>query len=160
MARKSALALVIGLFTAACSGACGSGSSGTGGGATTHTTTTGATTTGTASTTSTSTATAKPGKPNLESVVAAVPKMGPGLKVTWSEATPCDTFEGERQTMIDPYPSQATPPGAPQFSVPGTTKTYLDMAPAQNFFFTYHVRCVVAGVASDWSNEMAGNPLQ
>ena len=160
MARRSALTLLVGLFTAACSGACGGGSSGAGG---TATTTTHATTTSTATVTTTATATttmAKPTKPNLEGVVAAVPKMGPGLKLTWSEPTPCDTVEGERQTMIDPYPSQATPPGPPTFSVPGAMKTYLDTAPAQNLFFTYHVRCVVSGVSSDWSNEMAANPLQ
>ena len=99
----------------------------------------------------------KPRPPVLELVAAA----HPGITVSWSEPTPCDTVEGERQTMIDPYPSEGTPSNAPPaFSVPGSATSYVDRSPSQAILHSYHVRCVTAGVASDWSNEFAANPAK
>jgi hypothetical protein len=144
------VALALGLSAAACSGACGKGSSGSG-----------AATTSTAARTTfpvilaTGTG-AKPKPPVLELVAAT----HPGIKVAWSERAPCDAVQGENETMIVPYPSQASPPGPPTFTVPGSTTSYVDTTPSQNILHTYHVRCVTAGVASDWSNELAANPMQ
>jgi hypothetical protein len=53
-----------------------------------------------------------------------------------------------------------TPPGPPLFSVAGSTMSYVDATATQNTQYTYHVHCIVAGVVSDWSNELAANPTQ
>ena len=116
-----------------------------------------ATTTSTGAAVTTATATGpKPRSPILE---YASPKH-PGIGVSWTERAPCDTVEGEGHDVVDPYPSEATPPGPPHFSVPGGTASYLDTVPTKSFLYTYHVRCRVQGVASDWSNELAANPTK
>jgi hypothetical protein len=70
--------------------------------------------------------------------------------LTWSELTPCDTVEIERQDMMNPYPPN------PQFSVPGAMMTYTDTTATTvgNTYF-YRVRCVVGMVRSAWSNEVS-----
>jgi hypothetical protein len=116
-----------------------------------------ATTTRTGAAVTTATATGpKPRPPILE---YASPKH-PGIWVSWIERTPCDTVEGERHDVVDPYPSEMTVPGPPHFTVPAGTASYLDAGPTKNFVYTYHVRCKVQGVASDWSNELAANPTK
>ena len=108
-----------------------------------------------------STATAVPTGPKPRPpVLDYVSSKHPGIGISWVEPTPCDTVEGERHDVIEPYPSQATPPRPPHFSVPGGTLRYLDTAPTESVFYTYHVRCKVQGVPSDWSNEFAANPAR
>jgi hypothetical protein len=74
----------------------------------------------------------------------------------WTEPNPCATVEIERQDLINPYPSQAAPPGPPQFSIAGTKLTYADTtATDANTSYTYHARCVVGGAHSVWGNEVS-----
>jgi hypothetical protein len=79
----------------------------------------------------------------------------PGLKLTWREGQPCDTVVGESEYGLISYPSQQTPPGPPLFTVPGTTLEYSDPTATGTNQHVYHARCVVGGVTSVWSNELA-----
>jgi hypothetical protein len=83
--------------------------------------------------------------PDLNNVSIAVPPV-----LTWREVTPCDSFEIERQDMINPYPA------TPQFTVPGTMMTYTDTTATMsgNTYF-WRVRCVAGSTRSAWSNEVA-----
>jgi len=80
---------------------------------------------------------------------------GPGVVLTWTEAQPCDTVQIESAYGLTGFPSQMTPPGAPQFTVAGTMMTLTDTSATQPNNYTYHARCVVGGVDSCWSNEVA-----
>ncbi len=80
----------------------------------------------------------------------------PGLKLTWQEGQPCDTVVGEKEYGLVSYPSQQEPPGQPLFTVPGTTLEYSDPTATEvSNQIVYHTRCVVDGVTSVWSNELA-----
>ncbi len=86
-----------------------------------------------------------PQPPDLNNIMIAAPPV-----LTWSEPTPCDSVEIERQDMINPYPP------TPQFTVPGSTKTYTDTTATMsgNTYF-YRARCVVGALRSVYSNEVA-----
>ena len=83
---------------------------------------------------------------------------GPGLVLSWTEPQPCDTVQVESEYGLIGYPSQANPPQPPQFTVtPGTLLSLTDPSATGTNMYTYHARCVVGGVNSCWSNELANN---
>jgi hypothetical protein len=87
--------------------------------------------------------------PDLNNPSIAVPPV-----LTWGDRTPCDMHEIQRQDMVNPFPS------TPQFTTPGSVKTYTDTSATDvgNTYF-YQVRCVVGSVRSAWSNEVSwGHP--
>ncbi len=155
--------------TAATTGSTTSSTTGSGGGTSTSsgttTSSTTSTSTGTTTTTTTTTATmcAGPGgcmapvcPPMLEHLEPVT--NGPGLVLTWTEPQACDSVEVESEYGLIPYPSQQNPPKAPQFTVtPGTLLSLTDPTATGTNMYTYHSRCVVGGVKSCWSNELANN---
>ena len=86
--------------------------------------------------------------PSLDSVEP----MHGALHVFWTNNTvDCDTVEGERK--VDDGAFEAL------FSVPGTVDNKMDSAATTTTSsYTYRVRCVKGGVASEYSNEVAGSP--
>jgi hypothetical protein len=82
---------------------------------------------------------------------------GSGLVLSWQEMGACDTVEIESEYGLIGYPSNMNPPGAPQFSVPGTMMSITDVNATGVNMYTYHARCVIAAVDSCWSNELANN---
>lgn len=161
--RKLALLVSFGISAAAACAACGSGSTGGGGsgGSTTssgsgmNSTSTGSptssssgmsTTSSGSTTSSTSSGTMTIDPPNLETVK---PSNG-GLLLTWSLTGPCDNIEVSRKDTLHAYAVIAT--------VPATPMSYPDPTATQNYNYTYHLRCEVGGVFSDYSSELAANP--
>jgi hypothetical protein len=146
--RFAGLVVAAGVVVAACGGGGSIGTTGGGGKTTTstHATTSSTASSGATTTSSSSGTTAMPQPPDL----ANPSQLMTPVVLNWTEPTPCDTVEIERQDMVNPYPA------TPQFSVPGTMKTYTDTSATQsgNTYF-YRARCVVGTVRSAYGNEVS-----
>lgn len=93
-----------------------------------------------------------PGLPKAPSIKTITP-MSSVLMVSWTnnDAT-CQSVEGERKSSTEAYKVV--------FSVAGTVATKMDGTAKGNVDYTYRLRCLRDGVASEYSAEMTANPTK
>jgi len=88
----------------------------------------------------------------LAPTISSIAKMAGGLHVTWKNAQKdCDKVEGERKSGAEPY--------AVAFSVPGVADNKHDaVGLSAGTLYTYRLRCIKGGSASEYSAESTGTP--